>query len=189
MAEPAEQLSNLPQLHRYVTGHNTEGKAIVQEHNDFQWMSYGGGKLQFAVPFTTSSFPPDLNDDADIKKHDQVIEGGKLGLVNPKGTVFRCVDFAPDYVAGMHRTQSLDYGIVLEGEIDMVLDSGEVYHMKRGDVAVQRATQHQWINRSKTEWCRMMFVLQDCQPLVIAGQEMKEDLGANKDAGVPPSGN
>jgi uncharacterized cupin superfamily protein len=87
----------------------------------------------------------------------------------------------------MHRTQSLDYGIVLEGEVDMVLDSGERVAMKRGDVAVQRATQHQWVNKSDKDWARMMFVLQDCRPLVVGGREMAEDLGTN--TGLPASGN
>ncbi len=187
MADSSGKLSNLPQLHRYVTGHNTDGKAIVHSHNDFQWKPYDNDQLAFSVPFTTSSFPVDLNRDADIAAHDALISTGSLGLVNPHGTVIRCVDFAPGYACGMHRTQSLDYGIVIEGEVDMVLDSGEVHRMKRGDVAVQRATQHQWVNRSKTDWCRMMFVLQDCKPLVVEGKELKEDLGTA--SGLPPSGN
>ncbi|KAK3941426.1 hypothetical protein QBC46DRAFT_382667 [Diplogelasinospora grovesii] len=181
------QLSNLPQLHRFVTGHNSDGKAIVHSHNDFEWKPYDNNNLAFSVAYTTSEFPPNLNSDADVKAHAAVMEGGQLGLVNPRGTVLRCVDFAPGYACGMHRTQSLDYGIVLEGEVDMVLDSGEVHTMKRGDVAVQRATQHQWVNKSKTDWCRMIFVLQDCKPLEVAGQAMGEDLGSN--SGLPPSGN
>ena len=95
--------------------------------------------------------------------------------------------FAPGYACGMHRTQSLDYGIVMEGEIEMVLDSGERYTMKRGDVAVQRATQHQWVNKSATEWARMMFVLQDCKQLIVGGTVMGEDLGEH--SGLPPSCN
>ena len=50
---------------------------------------------------------------------------GKLGLVNPKGTVCRVVDFAPGYECMMHRTQSLDFGVVLEGKVEMLLDSGD----------------------------------------------------------------
>lgn len=88
----------------------------------------------------------------------------------------------------MHRTQSLDYGIVLEGEIELVLDSGDTQLMGRGDVAVQRATMHAWRNPSKTEWARMIFVLQDCKSLTVAGQNMKEDLGRGT-VGLPPSGN
>ncbi|KAK4194326.1 hypothetical protein QBC40DRAFT_35376 [Triangularia verruculosa] len=182
------KLSDLPQPTTYITSHNSSGQAIVHSHDPFQWRPYDDSNLAFAVPYTTSRFPPDLNNDADLKLHQSLISTpDKLGLVNPKGTVLRCVDFAPGYACGMHRTQSLDYGIVMEGEVDMVLDSGERYGLKRGDVAIQRATQHQWVNKSNTQWARMMFVLQDCQPLTVAGKEMGEDLGTN--SGLPPSGN
>ncbi|KAK3984971.1 hypothetical protein QBC44DRAFT_335930 [Cladorrhinum sp. PSN332] len=180
-------LSNLPQPHRYVTGHNPSGQAVVHKHNPFVWQPYDNDNLAFSVAYTTNQFPADLNNDADVSAHETLLASGNLGLVNPKGTVLRCVDFAPGYACGMHRTQSLDYGIVIEGNIDMVLDSGERHKMKRGDVAVQRATQHQWVNTSETEWARMMFVLQDCKELRVGGEVMGEDLGSN--SGLPPSGN
>jgi quercetin dioxygenase-like cupin family protein len=62
----------------------------------------------------------------------------------------------------MHVLKSLDYGIVVEGEMEMRLDSGEAKVMKRGDVAFQRAPMPGWKNRSDTEWARMFFVLEDC---------------------------
>lgn len=144
--------------------------------------------MAFNVIYTTSQFPADLNNDKDIKTHDQVTSSGKLGLVNPNGTVCRVVDFAPGYECMMHRTQSIDYGIVLEGTIEMVLDSGDRRQMQRGDVAVQRGTMHAWKNASETDWARMIFVLQDCQKLEIGGQELKENLGRGAE-GLPPSGN
>lgn len=154
------QISNLPRLHRFITGHNEEGQAIVAKENNFSWKPYDNNNMAFSVVYTTSSMPADLNKDKDLENHTELISSNKLGLVNPNGSVIRCVDFKPGYSCAMHRTQSLDYGIVLEGEIEMLLDSGEKHQMKRGDVAVQRATQHQWRNKSDTEWARMMFVLQ-----------------------------
>jgi quercetin dioxygenase-like cupin family protein len=185
MASLPGSLSKLPQLHQFVTGHNDEGKAIVQTDQDFQWKPFADGNMAFSVVYTTSQSPPDLNGDKDIKAHQELMQTGTLGLVNPGGSVIRCVDFAPGFRCDMHRTQSLDYGIVLEGSIEMVLDSGEKHTMKRGDVAVQRATQHQWVNTSETEWARMMFVLQDCKTLVVGGKEFGEDLGS--DPVLPPS--
>lgn len=88
----------------------------------------------------------------------------------------------------MHRTQSLDYGVVLEGSIDLVLDSGITKRLYRGDVAVQRATMHAWKNPSQTEWTRMMFVLQHCQKHVVQGEALKEDLGRGVE-GLPSSAN
>ncbi|ETN40867.1 uncharacterized protein HMPREF1541_05147 [Cyphellophora europaea CBS 101466] len=181
------QLSDLPPLRRLITSHNDESKAIVHSAQEFSWQSYDKDQMAFSVVYTTSQFPADLNNDADIHAYDSLMQKG-TGLVNPGGTVIRCVDFAPGYRCAMHRTQSLDYGIVLEGEIDMVLDSGAVEHMKRGHVAVQRATQHQWVNTSETRWARMMFVLQDCQPLKVGGREMREDLSKGLEF-LPASGN
>jgi quercetin dioxygenase-like cupin family protein len=181
-------ISNLPQLTRFITTHNpTTGDAILHSQSPFTWSPYDDGNLAFAVPYTTSTFPPNLNADADLHTHTTLAASGTLGLVNPRGTVLRCVDFAPGYACGMHRTQSLDYGIVLEGEVDMLLDGGERVTLKRGDMAVQRATQHQWVNRSKEGWARMMFVLQDCERIVVGGRELREDLGG--DSGLPASGN
>jgi quercetin dioxygenase-like cupin family protein len=61
----------------------------------------------------------------------------------------------------MHRTRSVDYAVVLSGEIDMVLDDSTV-HLKPGDVIVQQATNHGWVNHGK-EPCRMLFVLIDAK--------------------------
>jgi quercetin dioxygenase-like cupin family protein len=58
---------------------------------------------------------------------------------------------------GMHTTPTIDYGIVLSGEIDLALDQGEV-HLTAGDVVVQRATRHAWRNRGD-EPCTMAFIL------------------------------
>lgn len=175
------KLSNLPQQHKFVTAHNEEGKAIVHSHEDISWQAYDENRLGFSVVYTTSETPPDLNGDKDVLIHQGVMESGKLGLVNPNGSVLRYVDFEPGYRCGMHRTQSLDYGIVMEGNIQMVLDSGETHDLKRGDVAIQRATQHQWVNKSQTEWARMLFVLQECAPLYVGGQELGEDLGVHSE--------
>jgi uncharacterized cupin superfamily protein len=186
MASPqVSQISNLPQLQTLITSHNADGKAIIHSAREFPWQSIDEDKMAFSVVYSTSSFPPDLNNEVDINTHDTLMTKG-VGLVNPGGTIIRCVDFAPGDRCEMHRTQSLDYGIILEGSVDMLLDSGERQSMKRGDVAVQRATMHQWINTSETEWARIMFVLQDCRPLIVAGKSLGEDLGG---LDVPPSGN
>lgn len=170
-----------------ITGHNDAGKAVVQfsTQNKHKTIHVGSHSATLNLVYTTSAMPTDLNKDADLKQHEQLAASGKLGLVNPNGTVARFVDFAPNNgrkEGMMHRTQSLDYGIVIEGEMIMELDNGSRTHMKRGDVAVQRATNHAWINASETEWARMFFVLQDCKPLSIGGERMKEDLGEGKES-------
>ena len=84
---------------------------------------------------------------------------------------------SPGLTSPMHRTVSLDYGVVVEGEVELILDSGETRILKRGDVCVQRATMHAWRNLSQTEWARMLDILQPTQALEISGVLLKEDLG------------
>jgi quercetin dioxygenase-like cupin family protein len=77
----------------------------------------------------------------------------------------------------MHRTVSLDYGVVLDGNVELILDNGLTRTMQRGDMSVQRGTIHAWRNMSKTEWARMLYVLQDAKPLEVGGKSLGEDYG------------
>ncbi|PWY75071.1 hypothetical protein BO70DRAFT_381282 [Aspergillus heteromorphus CBS 117.55] len=140
--------SNLPNYTRHITTHNSSGLATIHSSSPAQWTQFEQGTFGFSVAYTTNAFPADLNNNTDINAHESLMTGNTLGLVNPNGTVCRVVDFAPDREPLMHRTRSLDYGIVLEGEIIMELDSGEKTLLKKGDIAVQRATMHAWRNPS-----------------------------------------
>lgn len=180
------QVADLPGPTTFITGHDAAGKAVVHSSRPVKWERFDNDDLVMSVAYTTS-FPADLNSDADLAAHDARLTK-ELGLVNTGGTVLRFVDFAPSYQCMMHRTQSIDYGIVIEGSIVSILDSGEETLMRRGDVMVQRATMHAWRNASETEWARMIFCLQDCKPLLVGGKRMGEDLGRGTD-GIPPSGN
>jgi len=77
----------------------------------------------------------------------------------------------------MHRTESIDYGVVLEGEMELILDSGETRIMRRGDVCVQRGTMHAWKNVTANEgWARMLFSLVAAEKVVVGGKGLGEDL-------------
>ena len=185
---PNQLALDLPGPTAYLTGHDDKtGKAIIHSKRPVNWTEYDEGKLAMSVAYTTL-FPADLNNDEDVTEHQAKMDSGKLGLVAGGGTVLRYVDFAPGYTCMMHRTQSVDYGIVLEGHCESIMDSGETQIMRRGDVMVQRATMHAWRNPSETEWCRMIFCLQDCKPLFVAGERYGEDLGRGTE-GLPSSGN
>jgi quercetin dioxygenase-like cupin family protein len=86
----------------------------------------------------------------------------------------------------MHRTVSLDYGVVLEGEVDLVLYSGETRRLRRGDIAVQRGTSHAWGNASSTTWARMLYVLLEAKPIDLESGALGEDYGEGM-GGVPSS--
>ena len=180
--------SKLPNPNIHITTHNSSGQAIIKSSSPNDWAFFRDNTVGFNVVYTTSSFPVSLNNDSDIESHQKTIQSGTLGLVNPGGTVCRIVDFGPGHTPLMHRTQSLDYGVVLEGSVEMELDDGSITVLKRGDIAVQRGTMHAWKNPSQTEWARMLFVLQDCQPIVVEGKRLKEDLGEGGTE-VPNSGN
>lgn len=84
------------------------------------------------------------------------------------------IDFQPGAEIPMHRGESLDYNIVIEGEFELILDSGEVKMLQRGDVNIQRATAHKWRNVSGggTAPGRLFSVLIDIEPLDVDGKSL-----------------
>jgi quercetin dioxygenase-like cupin family protein len=175
-------VGKLPKINRFITTHDpTTGKAVFSstqpaESRMVALQPGNSNSMGFALSYATNTFPVQVADDADLATYTSFLETPP-GLVIGGGTVLRHVDFAPARTGVMHRTVSLDYGVVLEGEIDAVLDSGETRRMRRGDVCIQRGTMHAWRNPSDTEWCRMLFVLQPIVPLQVGGETLKEDLG------------
>lgn len=170
---------------RLVTTHNAEGKAVFSKAvPEVAQQKLVGKEAVFALGYTTSEFPANLNGDKDIESFQQY-DTQPPGLVVNSGTVLRYVDVAPGHTSPMHRTVSLDFGIVLEGDIELILDSGETRRMAAGDVAIQRGTMHAWKNVGST-WARMVYMLQPCKPVTTAdGAVLKEDY-ANME-GVRPS--
>jgi len=171
--------SNLPHPKRFITTHDPEtGKAIVSNKidSDAPFYSLGDNVAHFALCYATTGFPVNLNDETDIDYYSSQL-ASPPGLVVSSGTVLRYVDMAPGKTSPMHRTVSLDFGVVLEGEVELVLDSGETRPMKRGDICVQRGTNHAWRNMSERNWARMLYVLQPSQPVLMDGKTLGEDLG------------
>ena len=123
----------LPKINRYITTHDAStGKAVFHTGlQDESKMDALPDNMAFALSYTTEGFPVDLNADKDIKVYETYLEKPP-GLTVSGGTVLRHVDFPPRNTPVMHRTVSLDYGVVLEGSIVCVLDSGEERLMKRG---------------------------------------------------------
>lgn len=169
--------SPLPSLNRFITTHDPKtGKAIFSDALPEQNPTQVIPGAVFRQGYVTKGFPVQLNHDADLEVYKNFLLSPP-GIVASGGTVLRVVDMHPNSTSPMHRTVSLDYGIVLEGEVDLVLDSGEVRTLKRGDMAVQRGTMHAWRNNHPTEWGRMVFILQPCEPVVVDGKQLAEDYG------------
>jgi mannose-6-phosphate isomerase-like protein (cupin superfamily) len=170
-------------IRRVVTAHDERKTAVVlfdgaAPHRVVRQ----GGRIAATLLWVTGSTPARFSkrDAADVT----------IGVPPPPGgTIFRIVEFGPggadapraDHAAtmremgiahgtegrrpprhpDMHWTRSVDYAIVLRGEIDMLLDETEV-RLKAGDVVVQQGTNHAWVNRG-TEPCRIAFVLIDAE--------------------------
>ena len=84
------------------------------------------------------------------------------------GTIFRIVQYQPGVAPRQHRTETIDYAVVISGEIDMQLDDS-VVHLRAGDVLVQQATLHDWVNRG-SEPCVIAFVLVPANPVERDGK-------------------
>jgi quercetin dioxygenase-like cupin family protein len=126
------------------------------------------------VPATSDL--PDLEIKRDGKVYFQRFRRGKpegrlreTGTTLDNGTVFRILELQPGNTPRVHRTDSLDYAVIMSGEIDMELETGEITHLKAGDVVVQRGTVHNWVNRG-TEPCVIAFVLIAAKPVEAGGK-------------------
>lgn len=169
-------------IRRVVTGLDVRHKAVVLFDSRMP-LEAGPFGIASTNLWLTDSYPAGLSFESDPA-------GRPIGISPPdNGTKFRVVEFSPldaateaampptflQTVVGegapkrgvpvthplMHRTRSVDYAVILSGEIDMVLDDS-VVRLKPGEVVVQQATNHAWVNRG-TQPCRILFVLMDAR--------------------------
>lgn len=156
----------LPPVRRVVTGHDSEGRAVVRMDTRFETQRIPSGDADFALVWTAPTLPVDNNDETDGRERD-------AGLTLKGGSVIRVTDMLPGCASPMHRTNSLDYGIVLSGELELELDDGVRTLLGPGDIVVQRGTAHLWRNPSKTTPCRIVFVLTEAKPYQHNGQPLE----------------
>jgi hypothetical protein len=174
----------LKPIRRIVTGHDAQGRSIIASDGPsphFLEMMEAMGPTDLWV---THDAPADNAGRADPAARKIVLEPP------PRGTIFRVVEFVPDAKVegkfdrtkafgaigasgaldpdasrhpGMHKTRTVDYAIVLSGEIWALMDVGETL-MRAGDCLIQRGTNHAWANRSNAP-CFVAFILVDAKPL------------------------
>jgi len=149
-------------VRRVVTGHDGKGRAVVKIDEVSKNIVSNRPGASACVVWTTESIPADNSGDLDSAEK-------KVGTTLPGGTVFRVIEFLPGVAPRVHRTDSIDYAVVLSGEIDMELEKGTEVHLEAGDVLVQRGTVHCWVNRGKVP-CVMAFVLVDAKPATAGGK-------------------
>jgi mannose-6-phosphate isomerase-like protein (cupin superfamily) len=124
------------QVRRVITGHDDNGRAVVKIDEVCTHAFTGRPGATGINVWTTEGFPAnnDGAEDAGLRK---------VGTTLPDGTIFRMLEFAPGLAARNHRTDSIDYIVVLSGEIEMELDD-TVVQLRAGDVMVNRSTNHNW---------------------------------------------
>ena len=149
---------------RVVTGHDENGKAIVLiDETATNVRSRRGGHASHVV--WSEPYPVDNDATSDGSQH-------QFDRVLPNGSVFRAIRLEPGAEPRMHRTNSLDYAIVLSGEVDLELDDS-VVRLKAGDTIVQRGTIHNWANRGG-EVCLIGIVLISADPAKAGGRVLDE---------------
>jgi len=149
-------------VRRVVTGHDSQGRAVATIDEVSQNLRSARPGATACVVWTSQGFPVDNTGAAD--------EGlREAGTTLDNGTVFRILELQPDNIPRVHRTDSLDYAVIMSGEIDMELEAGDITHLKAGDVVVQRGTVHNWINRGP-EPCVIAFVLIAAKPVEAGGK-------------------
>src|SRR5512139_628554 len=149
-------------VRRVVTGHDAGGRAVVKIDEVAKNVVSNRPGASSCVIWTTDTNPADNSGDADTSTR-------KVGTTLAGGTVFRIVEFSPGAAPRVHRTDSIDYAVVISGEIEMELEKGEEVHLRAGDVVVQRGTVHCWINRGAAP-CTIAFVLIDARPVTAGGK-------------------
>jgi quercetin dioxygenase-like cupin family protein len=149
----------LPPIRRVVTGHDAQNVAKVLADGPATNKRAGSAST---LIWCSDSMPVDISIGEEIED----MGNRELGTPPPpNGTRFTINDIQPGNAPVMHRTETLDYAIVLSGDVDLEID-GSTTSLKAGDVVVQRGTNHAWANRG-TEVARIAFILIDAVPLGI----------------------
>jgi len=175
---------------RIVTGHRQDGRSTVLMDGQATQVRQRHAGNASTLLWVTDETPADVSGGGDRAARDigvpppahgtifRIAEfpSGSGGEVRDNESVLRDFGIGPDIARGapprhpaIHRTRSLDYVVVLEGEISLLLDDGEVT-VKAGDVVIQQGTNHAWINRGNAT-CRLAMVFIDAQePAALARQ-------------------
>lgn len=151
---------------RIVTTHDEQGLSVIRAIDTLTPSLIDSGDAAFQLVWATPTVPVDLNDGTD-----GMLPAGKT---LHGGSVIRIVDMLPGRASPLHRSWSIDYGIVLSGILELELDDGSVTALSAGDIVVQRATNHLWRNPSPDQVCRIVFILIEAKPVMAGGRVLPE---------------
>ncbi|MBC2664905.1 cupin domain-containing protein [Novosphingobium flavum] len=158
--------SGLPLVQRVVTGHDENGRAVFRSEDFSPTKLIPTGDASFLQLWTTQTVPADNNDETDGRDRN-------VGTTLMGGSAFRIVDMLPGQQSPMHRTNSIDYGIVLKGEIELELEDGRKKTVGENGVIIQRGTNHLWRNATDQP-CRIAFILIEAPAYLHNGVPLDE---------------
>ena len=167
MSASTVQPTDHPPVRRVVTGHDAGGRAVLRSDDRFEPQVIPSGDAAMALLWTTATVPADNDDETDGRDR-------PAGTTLNGGSVIRIVDMLPGAASPMHRSNSIDYGIVLSGAVVLEVDDGVETELGPGDVVVQRGTIHRWRNPSDTEVSRIAFVLIEAPAATVHGEPLPE---------------
>lgn len=151
-------------IRRVVTGHDDCGHARVEIDDLAKNVISNRPGASSAVIWATRGFPVSNDGFSDPTQ-------SSFKTTEENGSVFRVVRYEPGVTPRNHRTDSIDYAVVISGEIEMELDDGVIVKLRAGDLLVQRGTIHNWVNRGK-DVCVIAFVLISAAPVRVAGKPL-----------------
>ncbi|KAF8323094.1 cupin 2 conserved barrel domain protein [Clavulina sp. PMI_390] len=168
---PSTPSTSVEPMRRLVTGHSSDGQPTFVYDDSVPAAPWRGADDKKHTRFwITQQTPIDTNtlraDMKDITPDRQIVQ--------TNGSHCVCMHLAPGAQSPMHRTNSLDYVILISGELTIILDSGEERTLTEpGSVVVQRGTMHLWQNRTKDTWAHYMIVVVDAAPTILPGGDGK----------------
>lgn len=151
-------------IRRVVTTHDSNGRAkVLFDGPAPRQVKFREGSDTTLI-WVNEGLPASNAGDEDTSMQD-------IGTEIHNGAVFRIVDYTPGVVPRVHRTQSVDYAIIMSGTIWMELDDGAEVQLNAGDVLVQRGTIHNWVNKGP-DMARVAFVIISAEPVQTAAGQL-----------------
>lgn len=177
-------ISLFPAPTRHTTTHTPSGRAIFAPPAQFPSSPapYGGVGMVVHDLYKTFTTPFSMTNERDFQafqSHPVRPSEDTIWFPGPGETLVRYCDWAPGSTLAFHRTETIDFGVVMSGEMELTVGDGEqddkkeTRTLKVGDVVIQRGTLHAWRNASETEWARVVFFLIGAEPVQVAGDVKK----------------
>ena len=154
------------EVRRIVAAHDSNGRARFAKDDRIPVAPLGAKGSKSVLLWVTDRTPADNMDPRDLRE-------SVSGLTSQGGTSFRVIEVSPSEETPMHRTLSIDYVIVTQGQIDLELEGGGTRTLSAGDVVIQRGTNHRWINRSG-QWAQMIAITISADPVTVGGKTLGE---------------